>query len=391
VGARHPVGRREFATQAFAVAVVAVSPVFLLGGVAVQARADLGFGPDTLGRLVGAFFLTTSLSSLVVGRFVQGIGGVRGLITATLLSAVSLAGVAAAPGPGWLYVVYVLGGFANAFAQPAVNLALAQVVNARRLGVTMGLKQASIPFASLLGGLSVPLIAMVLGWRWTFGIAAATAVLIAATLVVRPAPLSLQLPVETEATVNQTIDRKRMLLLAGAAAFAAASATPLGTFLVDSGVSTGYAANAAALLFSTVSIAGLLSRIALGLAVDLMPRESSVGLMSVLLLTGSLGYLALSQGGTLLFAVGAFTAFVFGWGWAGVFQYIIVAFNPGASAVATGIGQTGASMGAAFGPLAFGQVAAQWSYSVGWLMSAALALVAASMVIVDLARCRGRR
>lgn len=62
--------------------------------------------------------------------------------------------------------------------------------------------------------------------------------------------------------------------------------------------------------------------------------------------------------------------------------FAIVKTNPGAPAAATGITQTGASGGAALGPLVFGLVVEATSYDVAWLVSGAIALAALAAILV---------
>ena len=63
-------------------------------------------------------------------------------------------------------------------------------------------------------------------------------------------------------------------------------------------------------------------------------------------------------------------------------NFAVVKTNPGAPAAATGITQTGASGGAALGPLVFGLVVEATSYDVAWLVSGAIALAALAAILV---------
>jgi MFS family permease len=90
----------------------------------------------------------------------------------------------------------------------------------------------------------------------------------------------------------------------------------------------------------------------------------------------------LATGEVALIFPGALLAFAAGWGWPGLFNFAVVKTNPGAPAAATGITQTGASGGAAVGPLVFGLVAETASYEVAWLVSGAFALSALTAILV---------
>ena len=75
-----------------------------------------------------------------------------------------------------LALAVLLGGIANTLTQPASNLALARALPARRLGLAFALKQSSIPIASMIGGLAVPTMGLLLGWRVTIAMCAVLAV-----------------------------------------------------------------------------------------------------------------------------------------------------------------------------------------------------------------------
>jgi predicted MFS family arabinose efflux permease len=79
---------------------------------------------------------------------------------------------------------------------------------------------------------------------------------------------------------------------------------------------------------------------------------------------------------------GTVIAFVAGWGWPGIFNFAVVKTNPEAPAAATGITQTGASTGAAAGPLIFGVMVALFSYGAAWMTCALLAVAALTAILV---------
>ncbi|MGH9039276.1 MAG: MFS transporter, partial [Acidimicrobiia bacterium] len=156
-----------FATAAATTA--CVFPPFLLGGMAVQIRADLGFSEAGTGLGVGAFFAAASVLSAVAGRFAEGAGGDRGLRLAVLWSAAVQVGIAAlADSLAVLLVLLALAGTANALAQPAANLVISRALPLGRQGLGFAVKQSAIPASTLLAGLAVPALALTVGWRCAF-------------------------------------------------------------------------------------------------------------------------------------------------------------------------------------------------------------------------------
>lgn len=156
---------------------LATMPVFFLGGLATFVRRDLGFGPSGLGFATAAFFATGALLSVPGGRLSHRRGAVRTTVAAGALSAAALLGIAAAARSlATLMILLILAGTANAIAQPAANELMAATLPTHRLGLAFGIKQSVIPLSSLAAGLAVPVVALTLGWRWAFVVAALTIV-----------------------------------------------------------------------------------------------------------------------------------------------------------------------------------------------------------------------
>lgn len=371
---------------AVAVATAGVLPAFLTGGMAVQVRGELGFGSAALGLAVALFFASASAASVVMGRVVEGIGAHRGMRLAAAVSAASLLGVALFAG-SWtgLVVFLVLGGLANAMAHPATHLSLAREIPPGRQGYSFGVKQAAIPAATLLAGLAVPGLALTFGWRWAFAGGAALALAVA-----------LAVPAEKRGGVARgvaggvrRVSRKRsgdaptgpLALLAVGIGLGSAAATPLGAFLVESSVASGVRVGTAGLLLALGSAVGIAVRVLFGRLADGM-SGGRLRLVAGMLGAGVFGFVLLATGMEALVLPGVLLAFGAGWGWPGLFNFAVVKTNPGAPAAATGVTQTGASGGAAVGPLVFGVVVEAAGYGAAWLLSGALALAAVVAILV---------
>jgi MFS family permease len=357
---------------AVAVATAGVLPAFLTGGLAVQMRGEFGFGVAALGLAVAAFFVCSSLASAVMGRLVERIGSRQGMRLAAIGSAASLLGIALLAG-SWagLVACLVLGGLANAVSHPATHLSLAREVPACRQGLSFGVKQAAIPAATLLAGLAVPGIAVTLGWRWAFAGGAALALAVASLVP----EASGSTPRRRERTREKDARVAPLLLLALGIGLGSTAATPLGAFIVESSVAAGLRVETAGLLLALGSAVNIVVRILFGHLADGM-SGGRLRLVAAMLGIGVAGFALLATGESGLIVPGALLAFGAGWGWPGLFNFAVVKTSPGAPAAATGITQTGASGGAALGPLVFGLVAEVTSYDVAWLGSGAMALAA---------------
>jgi len=363
-----------------AVATAGVLPVFLTGALAVQVGDDLGFDEAGLGLTVGAFFGAAALASSASGRLAERMGPPRAMRLAALVAAVSLGAVAVlARSLPALLGCLVVGGGANALAQPATNLSLARSVPADRLGLAFGIKQSAIPAATLLGGLAVPAVALTVGWRWAF---AGAAVLAAALAVAGPGGRSPDAPVPPTRRGRGDDDAslRPLLLLSVGVGLGAAAAGTLGSFLVSSAVEAGIDEGAAGGLASACSLAGLLTRVVAGGRADRRGGRHLV-VVAGLLAGGSLGYLALATATPALVVVGGLLGYCLGWSWPGLFNLAVVRANPGAPGAATGITQTGTYIGAVAGPLVFGLLVGAGGYRQAWLAAGATSLLAAVAVV----------
>jgi MFS family permease len=360
--------------QAVSVTILGVLPPFLVGALAVQLRADLGIGLGALGLATAALFAVSGSLSRPFGALVQRVGSARGMAVAALLSGASLAGVGLAGSYAALLAALVVGGVGNALAQPAANMRISELAPGRRLGLAFGIKQSSIPAATLLGGLAVPGIALLIGWRWAPGIAALLAMGVAAWAS-RASPVGARGDGTEEP--DRGLPRGGLLVLTVGGGLGAAAATSLGVFLVDSGVAAGLSHAHAGLLFAAASLLGLGGRIGVGWLADRRPRQSHYLVIANLLSCGAVGYGLLALGAPSAFVLGALLSYGAGWTWTGLFHFAIVKDNRLAAASATGFVQTGLSLGAAIGPLAFGAVAELSSYQTAWLATAALSLAGA--------------
>jgi MFS family permease len=382
LASREPVENRGSGRRAVllavAVATAGVLPGFLTGGLAVQIRGELGFGEGALGFAVAAFFAASALASVVSGRVVERLGSTLGMRFAAVASAASLLAVSVlATSWWWLCACLVLGGLGNAISHPATHLLLAREVPQNRQGLAFGIKQAAIPAATLIAGLAVPLVATTVGWRWAFAGGAAL-VLCVALLVPKGEKRNKTRRVKEARAGDAPL--APLVLLALGIGLGSAAANPLGAFVVESAVAAGIGVGAAGLLLALGSAAGIGVRVVFGHLADRL-NSGRLRLVAGMLGVGTVGFVLLASGSAPLLVVGVTVAFAAGWGWPGLFNFAVVKSNPGAPAAATGITQTGASSGAAVGPLAFGLLVEETSFATAWLASGVVAIFAAAAIL----------
>jgi MFS family permease len=374
-----PTGGRGAVVSAVIATAISALPVFLLGGLAVQIRAELQISVSELGILGMTYFATSAGCSLPIGRFVHAHGAYVATVSGVALATGSLLGIALlANSLSTLLFCLMLGGAANALAQIGCNHSLARAVSPGRQGLAFGVKQAAVPAATLLAGLAVPALGTTLGWRWAFGIMGGLS-LLGLPFVQRDPPTSGEIPTRRREGDAAT---PALLVLGAAALLGSSAANSLGMFTVDSAVATGVRPSHAGLVLALGSAVGVVSRLTAGWLAD---RRTGGHLRAVAMMLGlgGLGLVLTATGTTEALLPGTVLAFGFGWSWPGLLIYAVVRLNPAAPAIAVSITQTGTFLGGAAGPLAFGWTADTYSYGVAWLMASSSMLLAACLLLVS--------
>ncbi|GAA0522342.1 hypothetical protein GCM10011581_34360 [Saccharopolyspora subtropica] len=361
-----------------AVVTVGVFPVFLVGGLGVQLRHDLGFGAALLGVGAAGFFGVASLSSRTMGWLVEKIGARLGMRLGALGSSACLFGMAAAPDAPWLIGLLWVAGLPNSLAQPASNLLIAQGIPARRRGMGFGVKQSSIPAATLLAGIAVPSIALTVGWRWVFVIAALLGLLAAAG--VPRLPDAERSDSRAGGARSAASARGALLLIAISGGLGSAAANALGAFVTTTAVEVGFSQAAAGLVLSLGSAAGLCIRLLAGVLAD--RREPNlVRVITAMLLVGSLGFGLMAVDSPAVLLIGVAVGFGAGWAWPGLLNFAVAKIAPDRVASATSFTQTGVYLGGSLGPLLFGVFAEHAGLAVAWLAAGAAAIVAGVLLL----------
>ena len=370
--------------------IVAVLPVFLVGGLAVQLEGDLGMSTAILGAGVATYWAVSALLSPTAGRVAQRLGSRKGMLVAVGGGLAALSGIAfATPHWPWLFGWLAVGGVANALGHPPSNGLIVEQVAVRNRAFAFGLKQAAVPAATLIAGLSVPLLALTVGWKWTFAIGAAFALLLVPVLIglvpgKRRAESAAGHPQRPAGPSAGPLPRKLksfLIVTAIAAAMGSAQANALGAFTVISATQAGFDVATAGLLLGVGSAAGCLTRPLVGMAAD-KGIGGSMGTVAIMMSIGCVGLLAIASGNQIAFAAGCIFAFGFGWGWNGLVHYVVSHRSHPFTARATGIAQSGTYIGGSLGPLAFGIVLAGFGPTVAWTSAAVLAAMGAGAALL---------
>jgi MFS family permease len=374
------------------VAVVAISatatgvlPAFMVGALAVQIGDELSIGPRLLGALFGLFWGVAALSSPLLGRLVERRGWAEGMRVASMVSGLTLLGIALlAHHSASLAALLVLGGVGAAMATTSTNLALARSVPLERHGLLFGLKHVAVPASTMLAGLAVPAFGLTVGWRWAFITGAAVAFATAAASPIERRAATIVARHARHQKAELTTPLGALSLVGLSAAFAHLGGDALAAFAVSYAVHIGLGEGSAGLLLTAGSIASLLVRLISGWLIDRRPQAVFLVIVGMLV-GGALGLAAMAAGGRAWLAAGVVVAFALGVGWAGLLTFAVVRANPASPAAATGITHAGTYVGAAAGPVLFGLLAQSDSYATAWWVAAA-ALAVAAIILTTVRR-----
>ncbi|MFR9729345.1 MFS transporter [Saccharopolyspora sp. MS10] len=367
------------------VVTVGVFPVFLVGGLGVQLQQELSFGAALLGGAAAGFFAVAALASRGMGWVVERIGSRLGMRIGAAGSALCLLGIAAVQDAGWLLALMCLSGLPNSLSQPAANLLITQGVPANRRGMGFGVKQSSIPAATLLAGIAVPAIALTIGWRWVFVFAGVLGLV--AALAVPSLPGAERSKPAAVAGGSGESHFVALLLIAIAGGLGSAAANALGAFVTTTAVDVGFSPAAAGLVLSLGSAAGLTIRLLAGIVADRW-EVNLLRLITAMLVVGSFGFVLMALDSTVLFLIGVSVGFGAGWAWPGLLNFSVAKIAPDRVASATSFTQTGIYFGGSAGPLLFGFLGEHAGLASAWI-AAGIAAVLAGVLLLFVRPRRG--
>jgi MFS family permease len=368
------------------ITLIANLPYSLTGAMSVQIGREFDLEAAGVASVVGVFFAAACVSSITLGRVVEHVGPRTGMQAVAGLSAASLVVGGFANSLVVLGLSLAIGGIATAIVTPAVHMVVSAEIPSQNHGLAFGFLRAAQPAAILVSGLAV---ALAVGWHAAFFIAAAIAVATGAAIrrwqraLVRDGAAAV-----ASADGRRKVelgDKRNLLMLAGAMALASGVVNVVGPFFVASAVDGGRSEAFAGVLLAIGSTLGMLGRLVVGWFADRGQWDALKG-VAALLAGGSVGCLLLAAHGSLALSLGALLAFGLGASWPGLFQSAVVRRYRQAPAVATGYTQTGAFFGSIVAPLGFGFAATTASFEVAWLVTAGIAVVAATLMLSANAR-----
>lgn len=357
---------------------VGVLPLYMVSAQILQLSRDLGFGVSRLGIATATFYGFAALAANVAGRVVAGLGPGRSLRIGGSLTVVSCL-IAATASSWWVMPLATgVGGVGNGLIQVAANLAIFDGVATRQQGLAFGAKQAAVPMASVLAGISLPVIGLVLGWRWVFVFASLLALGLAISV---PQLDTARFGARREGPIGRPPPSLLLLVVAGMCG--AAAGTGVSLFIVPSAVDIGIEEAAAGAVLAACSILVVAVRLVAGWMVD---RKGSSGHAEMVWMTGAgaIGALVLMMASVPgLYLIAMPVAVLGAWGWPGVFAFTVVHSYPQYPARASGLMLSSNLTGTVIGPLVVGSFAGRGDYPTAWLFVASVAAISAVAFILS--------
>lgn len=365
--------------------VLAALPLFMVGGLAVQIRADLGFSESALGAALTTGFVVGAVSAPFGGRLADRVGHRTALYLGTSLSGLSLLGLGVFTDSLVRLVAFLsVAGLAVAITDPGLAILVDSSITREKHGLAFGLKEASIPAATLAAGAAVPAIALTAGWRWAFMVGLIPLTIVIALLSRIPATAKSDEEPEhrTKAAASSpTAPSRAIVLTAVAAALGTTAASGVGVFLTESAVAMGVSPGAAGILLAVGSVAGIITRIATGVSADRSGR-ARFRVIAAMLAIGAVTIALGGSGNNVLLIIGTVGAFSGGWGWTGLYFLSLLRASPSNPGAVSGIGTAGLGVGNAAGPILFGIAAESISFQAAWLGAGVVAAVGAVLMLV---------
>ena len=368
-----------------------------------------------IGGLTSATAVTYAPTLVLAGWLVDRIGVRRALVIGSLVTGVFVGSVALAPSYGVMLFLLALSGLGCGFIYPSAVKAVMVWFPPQERGTAIGVNQSAVNVSGILGAAIMPALALSVGWRAGFLVAAAMAlavcVLAAAVYrdpggylparvagAVSPAAYEIEqgLPNVTgderadRAAVRPgflAVVRSRDILLLGLAAMFLcmiefASLAHLVLFLH---LDWAYSVVAAAGLLALCQAAGALGKPLSGLVSDrLLGRRRKAPLLALAGLAGlSCAILALiGSGQTWLLWVSLLMLGVGAVGWGGLFSTLAgETAGPAAAGAAAGVTAAIDNIGIFIGPPLFGFIVDRTgSYAPAWWTMVGAAVLAACLL-----------
>lgn len=369
--------------------------IFAVAVLTVELIDEFGLSRTAVGLIGAINTLVGAVTAPWSGRVTDRIGPRSATLVVMILSGLGMALTALAPNVAVLAAAAVVGGLPQGWGNPATNALIAERVPPGVRGTVTGIKQSGVQFGIFLAGLTLPTLAVWIGWRgaaWVYAFIFWAGIVMVLALPRQPSedvtvPVGGSAPVaasgvdRVEATAGEESVPPWILrlavyaLLAGTVGGASSRFFPLWAHEV-----VGMSVTEAGMLVAVGGLLGIVARIAAGRVAEAYVSPSR--LLRYLALTGAAYCLTLvltpTVGAWLPWPSTVLQAIGIG-AWNAVAMLAIIMVVPkGQAGRASGIVMLGFLSGLSFGSPMAGYVVDQvGSYQPVWIGCMVLAVTAA--------------
>ena len=364
-----------------------------VGPLAPFLKQDMGLTSAQVGLLMSATAIGFTVTLFPAGWVVDRIGARWPITTGELIAGTSMVALFFAPSYTWLLIVMFVTGLGCGFLMPATTQGVVIWFSSRERATVMGFKQTAMNIGGIIAAVTLPTIALALGWRYGFlflGILAIAIGVISLILYKEPPmPASFSstgsaAPAIAVPLLDIFKSREIWLITISGACFAWVEMAVVAHLVLHLTEVLLFSVVAAGGLLAVTQAAGAIARPGSGLVSDRVFGGKRNPVLILMAGTASLICLILGFFGPylswaiypvlLLLGMGGF-------GFAGILLTLISEFGGRHGAgKAVGLTVTVVNGGAILGPVVFGHIVdISGSYKLAWL---SLAFVAALCVLL---------
>jgi len=393
---RHDGSRRTAPLMSRWAILPVVTTAFGLGALSVLSVAplapflleSLSLSRVQVGLLLPAVYLGGVLMALPAGWLTDRLGVRLTLALGQAIIGVMVMAAATARSLPSFLACLMLGGFGFSVLNPSTSKAVIEWFPPRQRGVAMGIKQTGLTLAGLVGALSLPALALALGWRRALMLAGAASLLSAVLVaLVYRTPRAAGRTVPTEWPRVRELSmflRRRGVLVVFACGFALSTAqsSVLGYLALYAKETFAMSAVAAGQFLALSQVGGTAARLVWGVISDRFfgGRRRPGVVLNALMAAGAYALFALGDRLPVALAIAlAVVAGAGAFGWVGLY-FALVAEIGGAryAGLLTGVAVAFAWSGVLVGPPLFGVLLeTTGGYTVPWLALSAIGLAVA--------------
>lgn len=162
--------------------------IFALSVLAIELITDLDLSRAELGLIGSVNTMTGALTAPLSGRLTDRVGPWAAAVSGMLISAIGMAMMALSGSAAALAVSALVSGVPQGWGNPATNALIAERIAPGVRGTITGVKQSGVQFGVFLSGLTLPTLALWLGWRgavWVYAAVFALVAILTAVLLPR--------------------------------------------------------------------------------------------------------------------------------------------------------------------------------------------------------------